>query len=102
MTLFIETANHIVRESLHDLEKGNYLSSWSRTIPARLAYLADAITETVTLPFACLGTFFVLSKRSLRGANPSIIFGAASISSIRPSTAFFFGSGLSDFNFLGI
>ena len=55
---FYEKASDCMAKSWEDWEKGEIVQSWGRTIPARLAYLCEAITNLVVLPFAILSVTF--------------------------------------------
>lgn len=57
-TFFQQIAHDQVQKSYVALENKNYLSSWARTIPARMAFVADAIVDAVVLPFTLIGAAF--------------------------------------------
>ena len=57
-TYFLSTAQELVHQSQSDVEKGDFLKSWGRAIPARLAFLADAVVHAVILPFKLLALLY--------------------------------------------
>ncbi len=50
-TVFYNNAKSWVDQSQKDLDNNKYLSSWAKAVPARLNYLADAITNFVMVFF---------------------------------------------------
>jgi hypothetical protein len=57
-TCFYNYAQSLVGQSIDDLNRGRFLSSWAKTVPARGAFACDAVEKAVELPFAMLGAFF--------------------------------------------
>lgn len=57
-TLFYHNARNWINQSQVDLNNKKYLSSWAKTIPARLNYLADAVANYVLAIFNFLKVCF--------------------------------------------
>lgn len=53
-------ANETMAKSLKEYQEGHVAKSWALTIPVRLAFLADAITSLVLIPFTAIASFFTL------------------------------------------
>ena len=53
-TIFYNNAKFWTDQSQRDLDNNKYLSSWVKTMPARLNYLADAVANFVMLNFNIL------------------------------------------------
>ncbi|NGX48785.1 MAG: hypothetical protein K940chlam5_00377 [Candidatus Anoxychlamydiales bacterium] len=53
-TIFYNNAKFWTDQSQIDLDNNKYLSSWVKTMPARLNYLADAVANFVMLNFNIL------------------------------------------------
>ena len=57
-TSFYTNAKEWVNESQRDVKSKNYFSSWMKTLPARLNFLADAIVNISFAPFNLLKAGF--------------------------------------------
>ena len=53
--VFLNSAHQSLRESWQANARGDHLSSWGKTVPARLYYLTDALVNAGALPFYSLG-----------------------------------------------
>ncbi|MBF8263839.1 MAG: hypothetical protein HW387_1504 [Parachlamydiales bacterium] len=51
---FLHKANHIVNQTLADLNGENYFKSWALTVPARILYAIDAVIRVVSTALAML------------------------------------------------
>lgn len=71
---FYEIANNLEKESIELGERKEYLKSWGLSFCARIPYLADVITNIVTIPLYLIGCIFGVFPAVLTwGAETSLL-----------------------------
>lgn len=53
--VYLSAAHRALRDSYESSERGDYLSAWSNTMPARLNYLMDTVINAAAVPFYGIG-----------------------------------------------
>ena len=57
-TQVLSCAQHLVHQSMDNLDRGQHVKSWALTVPARAAFACAAVISAVETPFAMLGVLF--------------------------------------------